>query len=168
MDKPKILMTYRSLMKVPWSILQYFWPALRDNWSWKPIFGLFESGRFRQVILQYFWPALSDNWCRKTILGLFESHWPFYTGFTVSTYHHHQRLIWVLKNLIMKKIYWSKINKNKVCQIHRLYKGVIKGKILTRNHVLTHFGPIESSIIFDTVKSGWTIIYNFQTFYFFL
>ena len=28
------------------SILQYFLPALSDNWSWKPIFGLFESGRF--------------------------------------------------------------------------------------------------------------------------
>ena len=33
-----------SLMKVksiaecsPWSILQYFWPALRDNWPWKSI-----------------------------------------------------------------------------------------------------------------------------------
>ena len=34
-----------------WSILQYFWPALNDNWSWKPIFGLFESGRLRQVLL---------------------------------------------------------------------------------------------------------------------
>ena len=38
-----------SLMKVdsiaecsPWSILQYFWPTLCDNWSWKPIFCLFE------------------------------------------------------------------------------------------------------------------------------
>ena len=39
-----------SLMKVEniaecslWNILQYFWPALSDNWSWKPIFGvLFE------------------------------------------------------------------------------------------------------------------------------
>ena len=47
-----------SLMKVesitecsPWSILQYFWPALSDNWSWKPIFGVFESGCFRQVLL---------------------------------------------------------------------------------------------------------------------
>ena len=46
-----------SLMKVesnaecsPWSILQYFWPALRDNQSWKTIFGLL-SGRFRQVLL---------------------------------------------------------------------------------------------------------------------
>ena len=35
----------------PWSILQYFWPALRDNWSWKPIFGVFESCSFTQVLL---------------------------------------------------------------------------------------------------------------------
>ena len=35
----------------PWSILQYFWTALSDNWSWKPIFRLFESGRFTQVWL---------------------------------------------------------------------------------------------------------------------
>ena len=51
-------MTNGSLMKVeriaecsPWSILQYFGPALSDNWSLKPFFGLFESGRFRQVLL---------------------------------------------------------------------------------------------------------------------
>ena len=38
-------MTTGSLMKVEsiatcsfWSILQYFWPALSDNWSWKPFF----------------------------------------------------------------------------------------------------------------------------------
>ena len=35
----------------PWSILQYFWPALSDYWSWKPIFGLFESGCFTKVLL---------------------------------------------------------------------------------------------------------------------
>ena len=34
-----------------WSILQYFWPALSYNWSWKPFFGLFESGCFTQVLL---------------------------------------------------------------------------------------------------------------------
>ena len=34
-----------------WSILQYFWPALRDNWSWKSILVLFLSGRLRQVLL---------------------------------------------------------------------------------------------------------------------
>ena len=51
-------MTNDSLMKVesiaecsPWSILQYFWPALSDNWSWKTNIGLFESGRFTQVLL---------------------------------------------------------------------------------------------------------------------
>ena len=51
-------MTIGSLMKVKsiaecskGSILQYFWPALNDNWSWKPIFGLFESGLFTQVLL---------------------------------------------------------------------------------------------------------------------
>ena len=31
------------------SILQYFWPAFNDYWYWKPIFGIFESGRFTQV-----------------------------------------------------------------------------------------------------------------------
>ena len=40
-DKANILMTNGSLMKVKsiaecskGSILQYFWPAFRDNWSW--------------------------------------------------------------------------------------------------------------------------------------
>ena len=58
MDKTKILITNGSLMQgksiaecPPWSILQYFCPALSDNWSWKPIYGLFESGRFTQVFL---------------------------------------------------------------------------------------------------------------------
>ena len=36
---------------LPWSILQYFWPALSENWSWKPIFRLFESGLLTQVLL---------------------------------------------------------------------------------------------------------------------
>ena len=57
-DKTMILLTNGSLMKVksmaecsPWSILQYFRPALSDNWYWKHILGLFESGRFTQVLL---------------------------------------------------------------------------------------------------------------------
>ena len=57
-EKTKILMANGSLMKAesiaecsPWSILQYFWPALRDNWSWKPIFDLLFSGHLRQVLL---------------------------------------------------------------------------------------------------------------------
>ena len=51
-DKTKILIINGSLMKVesiaecsPWSILQYFWPALSDNWS------SFLSGRLRQVLM---------------------------------------------------------------------------------------------------------------------
>ena len=54
-------MTNGSLMKVesiaessPWSIVQYFLHVLSDNWSWKPIFGLFESGRFTKVLLYPF------------------------------------------------------------------------------------------------------------------
>ena len=46
-DKTKVLMTNGSLMKVksitecsPWSILQYFGPALSNNWYLKPIFGV--------------------------------------------------------------------------------------------------------------------------------
>ena len=68
-------MTNGSVMKVesiaecsPWSILQYFRPALSDNWSWKPIYGilrvsvLHRSRSLAWSILQYFRPALSDNW----------------------------------------------------------------------------------------------------------
>ena len=47
-----------SLMKVKsiaecshWSILQYFLPALNDNWSQKQISVFFLSSRFRQVLL---------------------------------------------------------------------------------------------------------------------
>ena len=57
-DKTKTLMTNGSLIKVesiaecsPWSILQYFWPALSDNRSWKPILVFYLSGRLRQVLL---------------------------------------------------------------------------------------------------------------------
>ena len=56
-DNTKILMTNCSLMKVEciaecslWSILQYFWPALNDNWSWKQ-FVVF----FRVAVLQRFY-----------------------------------------------------------------------------------------------------------------
>ena len=50
LDRTKILMINGSLMKVEsiaecskGSILQYFWPALSNNWSWIPIFCLFVS-----------------------------------------------------------------------------------------------------------------------------
>ena len=44
------LMKVESLQNAP-LILQYFWPALSDNWSWKTILGLFESGCFTQGLL---------------------------------------------------------------------------------------------------------------------
>ena len=51
-------MTNGSLMKDEsiaecsyWGILQYFWPALSDNWCWNPLYGCFESGSFRYVLL---------------------------------------------------------------------------------------------------------------------
>ena len=53
----KILMANVSLMKVKsiaecshWSIMQYFWPALSDNWSWKPI-----SGLLKEAVLNRFY-----------------------------------------------------------------------------------------------------------------
>ena len=45
-----------------WSILQYFWPALSHNWSWKPIFGLFESGSFKQIFTV---PLSKTQTCKK-------------------------------------------------------------------------------------------------------
>ena len=63
-------MTNGSVMKVenfaecsPWSILQYFWPALSDNWSWKAILGLFESARFTQVLLYIMWEGVQIPCC---------------------------------------------------------------------------------------------------------
>ena len=57
-DKPKVLKSNGSLVKVesivespPWSILQYFWPALSNNRSWKPILVFFLSGCLRQDLL---------------------------------------------------------------------------------------------------------------------
>ena len=63
----KEIMTNASIIKVesiaecsPWSILQYFWPALSNNWSWKPILVLFESGFCRQVLLYWFYPGRQE------------------------------------------------------------------------------------------------------------
>ena len=57
-DKTQILMANGSLMKVEsiaecshWSILQYFLPALSDNRSENPFFGIFLNGCLRQVLL---------------------------------------------------------------------------------------------------------------------
>ena len=52
-DDTKVLKENGNLMVVeniaecsPWSILQYFWPALSDNRYWKPIFMFFLSAAY--------------------------------------------------------------------------------------------------------------------------
>ena len=77
-DKTKVLIANGSLMKVesiaecsPWSILQYFWPSLSDNRSWKPILVYFLSGRLRQVVLYihapFFYCTFIFNWVFKPV-----------------------------------------------------------------------------------------------------
>ena len=64
------LMNAKSIAESsPWSILQCFWPALSDDWSWKPNFGLFESGRFTQVLLYYIL-ALSSRTVKCPLRGI--------------------------------------------------------------------------------------------------
>ena len=79
-DKTKILMTNGSLMKVkciaecsPWTVLQYFWHASSDNWSWKPIFTLCD--RFHCIIIHSEWSLVwifmkervKNNWRKHKI-----------------------------------------------------------------------------------------------------
>ena len=69
-DKTKILMTIGSLMKVKSiaecskrSILQYFWPALRDNWSWKAIFPSFWEWPFYSgFTVLTLWLLIATKW----------------------------------------------------------------------------------------------------------
>ena len=75
-DKTKIRTTDGSLMKVEiitecslWSILQYFWPALSDYWSSKPIFVYSLSGHLRQVLL-YKKPYRFATWLLVSTLYL--------------------------------------------------------------------------------------------------
>ena len=99
-DKTQILMTNGSLMQVksiaecsPWSILQYFWPALSDSWSLNPIFGLFESGRFYQVLLYLQW--------MKVILCLL-SDWLIYESLVMHI-HHNLSVSW------HPSVFWRKV-----------------------------------------------------------
>ena len=67
-NKTKVLMTTGSLMKIEiideWSILQYFWPALSDNWSWKPFFLSFLEWLFYTGLL-YAWNYFSQKTWKK-------------------------------------------------------------------------------------------------------
>ena len=84
-----MLMTNGSLMKLEsiakcslWSILQCFWPALSNNWSWKPIFGCFESHRFRQVLLYMYLPriVITNPHMRMRLATVWQTT-PFLYGF---------------------------------------------------------------------------------------
>ena len=47
-----LIRAFASRLSILWLLsLQYIQPALSHNWSRKPILGLFESGRFTQVLL---------------------------------------------------------------------------------------------------------------------
>ena len=99
-DKTQILMTNGSLMQVesiaecsPWSILQYFWPALSDSWSLNPIFGLFESGRFYQVLHYLQW--------MKVILCLLRD-WLIYESLVMHI-HHNLSVSW------HPSVFWRKV-----------------------------------------------------------
>ena len=68
-DKAKILMTNGSLLKVEtitecslWSILQCFWPALSDNWSWKLNFRSFLEWPFYTGFAKKFLQKRVGNW----------------------------------------------------------------------------------------------------------
>ena len=68
----------------PWSILQYFWPALSDNWSWKPIIGLLASGRLRQVLLykrQNYGTSFSVQFIFLNKWAVSLEQWVFYSLF---------------------------------------------------------------------------------------
>ena len=78
-------------------ILQYFWPALSDNWSWKPCFGLFESGHFRQV---YF--NLKEKISRRQE----SNHYPACILFSFSGIRHPEEMS------IMKKFDKDDLKKN--------------------------------------------------------
>ena len=65
-------MTNGSLMKVEsiaecskGSILQYFWPSLKDNWSWKLILVFLRVARFTQVFLY----LPNQQYLKHTLLG---------------------------------------------------------------------------------------------------
>ena len=89
-DKTNMLMINGSLMKVECitecskgSILFYFWPAFRDNRSWKTNFGLFFDLSFKHYGNGSVWnliftgllsadrrfPYIPDNECIRTSIG---------------------------------------------------------------------------------------------------
>ena len=68
-DKTNVLMENGSLMEVesiaecsPWSILQYFWPALSDNRYGKLIFGVRFEWPLKTGFTVILYSRLKDRW----------------------------------------------------------------------------------------------------------
>ena len=81
-DKTTTLMINGSLMKVEsiaecshWSILQYFWPALSNNRSWKPIFGLLFEWPLKTGFTVFHYAAVELlQWSRYDSIRLYNQH----------------------------------------------------------------------------------------------
>ena len=78
-----------SLMKVesiaecsPSSILQYFWPALIDNWFKKQFLVFFLSGRLRQVLLYIYFLYVFQSLLNQRS----DTHSPQYLGSIIPAY----------------------------------------------------------------------------------
>ena len=84
-DKIKVFMENGSVMEnesiaecSPWSILQYFWPALSDNWYWKQFFFVcvfFLIGRLRQVLLYQVRDFISVKGSKNNSWWTGQSNW---------------------------------------------------------------------------------------------
>ena len=69
-------------------MLQYFWPALSDNWCWKPIFGLFQSGRFTQI-LYYIYECFAEEFAVHVLT------WRLRKWAKVQTKEHRSSQVWI-------------------------------------------------------------------------
>ena len=81
-DKSKIVMTNGSSMNAksiaecsPWSILQYFWPALSDNWSWNMFLKMVFENRFL-VFLRV--AVLHKFYCTRKAIQMGQMPYLFY------------------------------------------------------------------------------------------
>ena len=118
-DKTKILMTAGSLMRVEsiaeivecslWSILQYFWPALSDNRSWKQFLVLL----MRVAVLHRFYcttTAVIPSQLLTIIVCRRSTHWfSFYRMATLKVRSRSQNLT---NTLLFWKQYSIKIGQN--------------------------------------------------------
>ena len=141
-DKTKILMTNGSLMKFesiaecsPWSILQYFWPALSDNWSWKSILVF-----LRVAVLHRFYCISSSKHSWSIVLNTSSVfHYPitnikstffFFLKFSLALLHFFQDFIQIsqapsILNLFMLSSHEYEIHNLHKYQNTNIYKQIV-------------------------------------------